>query len=132
LHCARTTASFGHPDDLRPARRGILKAPLLLDDVMTEPSEPKVVDAREAARALTSDAMRTLTDLMNKGASEHARIAAAAAILDRGHGKPGQAGKTGGDEASGPLVFRWADKASEATSDPAQRTVCSSREPPQT
>jgi len=76
---------------------------------------------RAAARALTADALKTLAEIMRSGSSEHARIAAASAILDRGHGKPGQAVKLGGDEDGIPVqqVVRWAKTVSEALPDPS-------------
>jgi hypothetical protein len=45
-------------------------------------------DLREAAQQYTSEALATLRTICNSGASEAARVAAASAILDRGHGKP--------------------------------------------
>ncbi len=87
---------------------------------------------KTAARELTGEAVEALAEIMRSGASEHARIAAATAILDRAHGKPGQAVKLGGDETGAPILVRWADKASEATPDPSGSGVATAREPPQT
>lgn len=87
---------------------------------MTQRRESGPAGLREAAQAMTSDALAALAEVMRNGASEHARIAAASAILDRAHGKPGQAVKLGGDEAGAPIVVRWADRPSEATPDPMQ------------
>lgn len=101
------------------------------DEPMAE-QRKRPADAREAARGLTADALAALAEVMRNGSSEHARIAAAAAILDRAYGKPGQAVKVGGDETAGPILVRWAGKPSEATPDPAGTPVCTSREPAQT
>lgn len=46
---------------------------------------------REAARSFTDDALKVLAEIMVNGTGEAARIAAASAILDRGHGRPTQA-----------------------------------------
>lgn len=45
-------------------------------------------DYREAARAYTLEALKTLARVMREGQSEQARVAAANAILDRAWGKP--------------------------------------------
>ena len=46
-------------------------------------------DMREAAQQYTADALQTLVDVMqDAGQPAAARISAATAILDRGHGKP--------------------------------------------
>lgn len=83
-------------------------------------SEP---DLRSAARALTLQAVETLAEIMRTGSSEHARVAAATAILDRGHGKVGQAVKLAGDADAAPIqhVIRWAEIVSEATPDPCRK-----------
>ncbi len=44
----------------------------------------------EAARAYTSAALETLHRICLNGESESARVSAACALLDRGHGKPKQ------------------------------------------
>jgi hypothetical protein len=50
------------------------------------------VTVRAAARALTQEAIDTLAAVMRDGrAPPTARISAAVAILDRGHGRPSQA-----------------------------------------
>ena len=57
-----------------------------------EGSKNKVtIELREAAQAYTQDALKTLHEVCLKGLSEAARVAAACALLDRGHGKPRQA-----------------------------------------
>jgi hypothetical protein len=45
-------------------------------------------DLRQAAQEYTPEALATLRSICNSGTSEAARVAAASAILDRGHGKP--------------------------------------------
>lgn len=46
---------------------------------------------KELARANTEEAIKTLVSIMrNKKASAAARVAAVAALLDRGYGKPSQ------------------------------------------
>lgn len=45
--------------------------------------------AQEAARAHTALAIQTLVEICLNGEREAARVAAANALLDRGHGKPG-------------------------------------------
>lgn len=63
------------------------------------------VVVKEAAQAFTADALKTLAEIMR--GSEHpaaARVSAASALLDRGHGKPKQP-LTGGDEDDNPLVM---------------------------
>jgi hypothetical protein len=47
-------------------------------------------DIREAAQAYTDRALAVLVDVMANGDSAAARVAAANAVLDRGHGKPRQ------------------------------------------
>ena len=47
-------------------------------------------DVKEAAQAFTADAIETLASIMRASESDAARVAAANAILDRGHGKPKQ------------------------------------------
>ena len=44
----------------------------------------------DAAQEHTEEALETLLHICRKGRSEAARVAAACAILDRGHGKPKQ------------------------------------------
>ncbi len=49
-------------------------------------------EVRELAGEYTEDALKTLVQIMNDNkAAAAARIAAAKAVLDRGHGKPAQA-----------------------------------------
>lgn len=59
---------------------------------------------KEAAQAFTADALEVLASIMR--GEEHpaaARVSAASAILDRGHGKPKQA-LVGGDEDDNPIA----------------------------
>jgi hypothetical protein len=52
---------------------------------------PETDDVRELAKAATPASVRALADIvMDNSASPQARIAAATALLDRGHGKPHQ------------------------------------------
>ena len=46
------------------------------------------VEVRDAAQTYTKDALKTLKDIAKSGKNEAARVSAACAILDRGHGKP--------------------------------------------
>ena len=63
---------------------------------------------RELARAKTKDALKTLEEIMsNKKAPHAARVSAACAILDRGHGKPVQAIEGTGDD--GAIIVKWSD-----------------------
>lgn len=60
-------------------------------------------DVKQAAQAFTTDAISTLAEIMRS--PEHpaaARVSAANALLDRGHGKPKQP-LTGGDDDDAPL-----------------------------
>ncbi len=59
---------------------------------------------RDAAQAFTEDALSTLAEIMRS--PEHpaaARVSAASALLDRGHGKPKQP-LTGGEDDDNPLI----------------------------
>ncbi len=61
------------------------------------------VVVKEAAQAFTADAISVLAEIMRS--SEHpaaARVSAANALLDRGHGKPKQP-LTGGDDDDNPI-----------------------------
>ena len=49
------------------------------------------VELGEAAREFTPLALQTLADICKNGTTEQARIMAATALLDRGHGRPKQA-----------------------------------------
>lgn len=61
-------------------------------------------DVKEAARAFTADAISTLAEIM-RGEEQPAaaRVAAANALLDRGHGKPQQKLEATGAEGQ-PLI----------------------------
>lgn len=66
------------------------------------PNKATVI-VKEAAQAFTADAISTLADIMRS--PEHpaaARVSAANALLDRGHGKPKQP-LTGGDDDDNPI-----------------------------
>ncbi len=47
-------------------------------------------DVKQAAQAYTSEAVEALASIMRASESDAARVAAANAILDRGHGRPKQ------------------------------------------
>lgn len=66
-------------------------------------------DIREAAQQYSSQALSVLVKVATEGESEAARVAAANAILDRAHGKPGQSLQVGGDDEAGPIKheFSW-------------------------
>lgn len=62
------------------------------------------VIVKVAAQAFTADALDTLAEIMkDEDQPAAARVAAANALLDRGHGKPKQP-LTGGDDDDNPLV----------------------------
>jgi hypothetical protein len=60
------------------------------------------------ARKYTTSALRTLAEVAEKGVSEPARVAAAVALLDRGHGKPRQAVDLSSDPTR-PIVIEIVD-----------------------
>ncbi len=62
-------------------------------------------EVRELAREYTEDALKTLVQIMTgKKESAAARVAAANAVLDRGHGKPAQAVEPASKDADPPVV----------------------------
>lgn len=69
------------------------------------------VVVRDAAQAFTEDALSTLSKIMKDDeAPAAARVAAANALLDRGHGKPKQSVEASGPEGAplqsgAPVVF---------------------------
>jgi hypothetical protein len=72
-----------------------------------KPGTPNKVTAELAglARVHTPDALAALVVVMNDPAAPAAaRVSAASALLDRGHGKPRQALEHGGD-GGGPIVI---------------------------
>jgi hypothetical protein len=77
---------------------------------------------RKKARGHAGQAIEALVDILKTGASEHARVAAAKELLDRGHGKPVQSMKLGGDDGP-PIkqVIRWALSEAETSPDPAAK-----------
>lgn len=71
-------------------------------------------DLAEAARDYTDAALQVLRDVMADAATPPgARIAAAVAILDRGHGKPRQAVELAGD-GGGPVQVLDYSKLSDS------------------
>ncbi len=61
----------------------------------------------ELAREHSDEAIRTLHDVMVKGESESARIAAAGALLDRGYGRPSQAVEHAAGDAALPIILNF-------------------------
>lgn len=60
-------------------------------------------DVKAAAQVYTDDALKTLAAIMRSSKQPAAaRVAAASALLDRGHGKPKQA-LVGGDDDDAPI-----------------------------
>jgi hypothetical protein len=60
-------------------------------------AEREPPDVRLLAQRYTRAALRTLAEIMERGASEQARIAAAERLLDRAHGRVrGESEGTGG------------------------------------
>ena len=59
-------------------------------------------EVRDAAQKYTKQALKTLSEIAKNGKNESARVAAACAILDRGHGRPTQ--PIGGDADGPPLA----------------------------
>lgn len=55
-----------------------------------------------AARVYTTEALETLAEVMRKGESDAARVAAADKLLDRGHGKAPQ--PQTGEGGKGPVA----------------------------
>lgn len=76
--------------------------------VNKQPSEVK-----ELARSYTADAIYVLYKIAMNGESEAARVSAANAILDRGHGKPSQSltGEDGTPLFPSEVVWRRASAA---------------------
>lgn len=65
-------------------------------------------EVKVAARAYTDKALKTLAKIMeNTEANDGARVAAANALLDRGHGKPAQAIVGSDDEPPIRTVIAW-------------------------
>src|SRR3712207_2085321 len=50
----------------------------------------KLAEVKELGQPHTADAIKALATICKSGSSESARVAAAVALLDRGHGKPVQ------------------------------------------
>ncbi|HEY4029965.1 MAG TPA: hypothetical protein VGM25_06450 [Caulobacteraceae bacterium] len=70
---------------------------------------------RQSAQTHADEALKALVELVRTASSEHVRVAAANAILDRALGKPLPGAKAAEDAAceedgeDGPLVVRWLD-----------------------
>ena len=76
-----------------------------------EAAKPIIFVLREKARDHANKALEALADLMQGASSEHVRVAAANAILDRALGKPLPGTKAAEEEADAdedePLEVRW-------------------------
>ena len=60
-------------------------------------------EIRGAAQQYTKEALEVLVQVARNGQSDAARVSAACALLDRGHGRPTQA--VAGEEGTGPVTF---------------------------
>jgi hypothetical protein len=81
----------------------------------TPPAAPLIITValRQTARDHAEDALKTLAELLKGASSEHVRVSAANAILDRALGKPLPGSKAAEEavaeeeEEEGPLDVRW-------------------------
>jgi len=93
------------------------------DQTMSEeggPAQPTADALRESAQKHAQKALETLVELAASASSEHVRVAAANAILDRALGKPLSGAKTAADGVGsetdgqgGVLEVRWLDDDEE-------------------
>ncbi len=58
------------------------------------------IEIQDLARQYTTDALKALVQIAQRGQSEAARVMAANALLDRGYGKPRQALEHSGPEGA--------------------------------
>jgi hypothetical protein len=65
------------------------------------------LEVREAARAYTAEALKTLASIMRHGTTEAAQILAAKELLDRGYGKPAQASEPEGVLIEAPPTVKF-------------------------
>jgi hypothetical protein len=79
-----------------------------------EPPDVKTPDVRALAQRHTRKALATLAEIMERGASEQARIAAADKLLDRAHGRVRAEGEAGSSGKSLEQLLRGDDDASQA------------------
>ena len=63
-------------------------------------------ELRGAAQQYTMQALEVLAHVAQHGESESARVSAACALLDRGHGRPTQAVNVGADSSLATLMAR--------------------------
>ena len=63
-------------------------------------------ELRGAAQQYTMQALEVLVHVAQHGESESARVSAACALLDRGHGRPTQAVNVGADSSMAALMAR--------------------------
>lgn len=75
------------------------------------------IDIREAAQQYTELALRTLVQVAESGDSAAAKVAAANAILDRGHGKPKQSVEASGPDG-GPIATSVSVRFVDVPDDP--------------
>ena len=71
----------------------------------------RVKDIRKAAARYSQSALETLAEIMERGASEQARIAAADKLLDRAHGRP----RAEAEGAGGPTLAELIREAALGT-----------------
>ncbi len=72
-------------------------------------------EIREHAQQYTVEALEVLAHVAQHGESESARVSAACALLDRGHGRPTQAVNVGADSSMAALMARIPAPASPCT-----------------
>lgn len=71
-------------------------------------------DVKEAAREYTADAISVLASIMRSDEQPAAaRVSAASAILDRGHGKPTQATELSGPEGGSIIIATGVPRAGD-------------------
>ena len=70
------------------------------------------------AREMTGHAIEALVDIMRNGTSDNARLAAATALLDRGHGKPGQSVTVYQGSKEMKAAWEYVDVSVERVDDP--------------
>lgn len=78
------------------------------------PSSMQATRAASLAREHVEQAIAILVDLMHNAQSEHTRVAAANAILDRGWGKPVAPTHLEGDNLDYNITVTWVDADKKA------------------
>ena len=84
----------------------VLKRPKTGGRVKGIPNKATAV-IKEIAGAYTAEAVAVLVDIMREGESDQVRLAAANALLDRGHGRPTASIDPGDGAGSGTWTFTW-------------------------